>query len=56
MATFPLPEFLAAKVERCRRLLAESEEYRGSSDLQVRRAMGRRPPPLPPPLPRLLAT
>ena len=31
-----LDQFLAEKVERGRKLLAESEEHRGSTDLQVR--------------------
>jgi hypothetical protein len=31
-----LGQFLAEKVERGRKLLAESEEHRGSTDLQVR--------------------
>ena len=31
-----LEQFMAEKVERGRKLLAESEEHRGSTDLQVR--------------------
>ena len=33
-------EFLRERVERGRRLLAESEEHRGTGDLQVRQALG----------------
>ena len=48
MSAFPLNEFLAGKVERSRRLLAESEEYTGSADLQVGSRLPARPLALPP--------
>ena len=36
-----LEQFLAEKVERGRKLLVESEEHRGSTDLQVARGRQR---------------
>ena len=37
-AEWELEEFLTENLERGRRLLADSEEHRGCTDLQVRRA------------------